>query len=113
MELSNYSFGSIQVGNKKHTSDFIVHGNWLKDWWRRSGHQVVPADLEKVINRSPARIVFGSGANGRMTLTKAAKKILDKNNINYEIHQTDKAVNKYNSYLKNDKDVAAGLHLTC
>ncbi len=113
MKLSNYSFGSIQVGDEKYTSDFIVHGEWLEDWWRQSGHQVVPEDLEKIIRRSPDRIVFGSGANGRMRLTGAAKKVLDKNGIKYEIHQTDEAVKKYNSYLKNNEDVAGGLHLTC
>ena len=113
MKLSDYSFGSIKIDGQNYTSDVIVYNDYIEDWWRESGHQVVPADLEKIIRRSPDKIIFGSGANGRMTLTGAAEEFLADKKVDYQIHRTEKAVKAYNKALEAGEEVAAALHLTC
>jgi hypothetical protein len=113
MRVSDYSFGSLKVGDQKVTSDVIVHGDWTHDWWRESGHRVVPSDLEEIVNRSPDVIVFGRGASGRMSVTENATNHLKNKGIDFSSHNTDKAVKEYNRLLKEGKDVAGAFHLTC
>ncbi len=113
MRLSDYSFGRVKVDGNTKSSDFILHRDWLHDWWRESGHRVVPADLEKIIGRDPDFIVFGEGANSRMSLTSRTKKQLEKQEIEYKSLPTASAVQKFNELDDEGVDVAAALHLTC
>lgn len=113
MRLSDYSFGEIKVDGQKKTSDFILHGDWLHDWWRESGHRVVPADLEKLLARDPDHIVFGQGASGRMSVTARTRKQLEEKGVKFQSLPTAEAVEKYNELENQGGDVAAALHLTC
>ncbi len=113
MRVSDYSFGSLKVGNQEVTSDVIVHGDWKFDWWRESGHRVVPSDLTEIVNRSPDIIVFGCGASDRMSITEKAATHLENKGIVFSAHNTDKAVKEYTRLLKEGKDVAGAFHLTC
>ncbi len=113
MRLSDYSFGRVKVDGNTKSSDFILHRDWLHDWWRESGHRVIPADLEKIIAREPDFIVFGEGANSRMSLTSSAKKLLKEQKIDFKSLPTARAVKKFNELDDEGVDAAAALHLTC
>ncbi|MFP4686675.1 MAG: Mth938-like domain-containing protein [bacterium] len=113
MKVSDYSFGSMKVGDKKISSDIIVHGDWIHDWWRESGHRVVTVDLKEIARRNPAIIVFGCGASGMMTVSAEAKQHLQQQGIDCETYNTGKAVKRYNQLLKEGKNVAGAFHLTC
>ncbi len=113
MRLSNYNFGQIKIDGEKETSDFILHEDWKHGWWRKSGHQVVPADLEKIADRKPDKIIFGEGSSGRMGVTARARSFLEEKGIDFESYTTDKATDRFNKLEEEGADVAAAFHLTC
>lgn len=111
--LDNYRFGHVDVGDEHYDTDIIVHDEWIHDWWRESGHAVVPEDLEPLIPRQPGKIIFGRGASSRMKLTSRVKNYLEEQEIDYEALPTDQAIERYNELVDRDEEVAGAFHLTC
>lgn len=113
MKLKNYRFGRVEGSDREYDSDLIVLDDWTHDWWRDSGHRVIPEDLEDLMPKKPARIVFGTGSSGRMSLTPNVKDFLRERGIDFEAMTTDRAIERYNQLVDEDERVAGAFHLTC
>ena len=115
MHIDSYSFGRIRVDGIDYTEDVIMlRGEVRSPWWRSAGgHVYAPADLEEVVAAAPEIVVLGIGYFGRVkvldeTLTECADA-----GSEVIVEKTGRAVETFNQFVAEGRDVAAALHLTC
>jgi hypothetical protein len=115
VKLRNYRFGHLETDDDhSFENDIIIQGNWIHDnWWRESGHRLVPEDLDSLMPRNPAKLIIGQGSSSRMSLTPKVKRYLEEHGVDYEALPTDEAVKRYNELADEDERVAGAFHLTC
>jgi hypothetical protein len=113
MEIEKYAFGSIKIDGETFVSDIIIFPEGVVPSWRRkSGHLVLPEDIEEIITYKPQTVIFGTGMFGVMKIHESALSLLKANNIETIIKPTSQAVKVFNKLSPKNKAVAA-LHLTC
>jgi len=118
--IEKYEFGAIQVEGKEYRKDLIVYpekeaGGRLRveaNWWRKEGHRLDRADLERVVKAKPEVLVVGTGCYGCMKVPEETLEFLQNVGIEVYAEPTEKACRKYNE-LKDIRRVVAALHLTC
>lgn len=111
--INSYSFGKIVIDGKTYNSDLIIYPDKIKtNWWRKSGHQLIPEDIRDIIKEKVEVLIVGTGAFGLMVVSDEVKEILRKNNIKLMAQKSERACKTYNSIPK-DKKVVLALHLTC
>ena len=116
--IQAYRFGYMKVFNKEFSRDVIVTAN---DAFSRSelkkdyeGHFISAEEIEKLIEKfNPEVIVVGLGAYGVAKLDQKAKKIAEEKGIELFSAVTEKASQKFNELLKENKKVVGVFHLTC
>ncbi len=115
MEVKDYSFGRIVIGDKTLTSDVIVAKDKIlnDNWWRKEGHRVQLEDVKEIFDYKPEVVVFGTGAYGRMIVDDDVVEKLKSIGSEVYIDITGKAVKIYNDMLKKGKKVVLAAHLTC
>ena len=113
--ITEYAFGRVTVDGTEHRRDLIVlPGRVAPDWWRRSGHSLVIADLEQVVDELPERLIVGCGADGRLRPDPSVATALARRGVEMEALPTADAVRRYTELeARNPAAVAAALHLTC
>ncbi len=110
--INNYNFGKIAINNQNFTSDvMILPSGKIISWWRKTGHNVVNEDMEKIYAAEPSVIILGTGQMGVMKVSEEVRKYCKEHNIKLVVEPTDTAVKLFNSEPAESK--AAGLHLTC
>ena len=110
--LEEYSFGRLVVDGEEETKDVIVlPERVVRNWWRRDGHALVLDDLEAVLDELPARLIVGTGAQGRLNPDPETLAQLRERGIEVEVLPTEDAVRRYSA--SNPAETAAALHLTC
>jgi hypothetical protein len=110
--IEDYSFGRVTVDGREETQDVIVlPQRVVRNWWRREGHGLVLEDLEAVLDELPARLIIGTGADGRMRPDPRTVDALRARGIDVEALPTAEAVQLYGA--ANPAETAAALHLTC
>lgn len=113
MKIDAYSFGSIVIDGEEYNSDVLLYQGQVKsDWWRVEGHKLHIEDLGWLIAKRPKVLIIGKGASGRMEVSQETIRKLEERGIKVIAENTEKAVKIYNE-LRETKDVAAALHLTC
>ncbi|HEV3505144.1 MAG TPA: MTH938/NDUFAF3 family protein [Actinomycetes bacterium] len=110
--IDGYEFGRIIVDGREETRDLIVlPDRVVRNWWRRDGHRLVLDDLVEVLEELPARLVVGTGADGRMRPDPDAIRQLRERGVVVEALPTGQAVRRFGEL--NPGCAAAALHLTC
>jgi hypothetical protein len=111
--IDSYKFGKIVIDGKAYTNDVIIFPDHVKgNWWRKSGHNLVPEDLSEVLDYGPDTLIVGTGASGVMKVPESTRKVVQDRGISIIIEKTDGAVEEYNRRREKETAVAA-LHLTC
>jgi len=111
--IDSYRFGCIVVDGQAHTRDLIIlPDRVVGGWWRQEGHRLSPADLAVVLEARPNVLVVGQGAFGRMRVPAETIHALEAAGIELVVQRTERACRAYNR-LRDQKAVAAALHLTC
>jgi hypothetical protein len=114
MHIDSYQFGKIVIDGKSYNNDLIILGDTVQpDWWRQQGHSLSADDLKTVLNAKPSVLVVGCGASGLMEIPNETRQALKKHKIQLEMHDSYKAVRKFNELSEARVNVAAALHLTC
>jgi hypothetical protein len=112
-KIDSYQFGHLVVDGQPHTKDVIIlPGKVIADWWRKEGHALHPDDLDEVLAARPDLLVVGQGAYGRLSVTAGAQQSLEQAGIELIAQPTEQACDTYNR-LRDQRAVAAALHLTC
>jgi hypothetical protein len=114
MKVTSYGFGKIGIGEKVYTSDVIITRENVDDsWWRKEGHRLQIADLDKVVDARPDVLVVGTGYFGRMVVPDETRRFLQSKGIELLDAPTGEAVKELNKILEENANVVAALHLTC
>jgi len=104
----------MKIKNKRYTSDLkIIDGRIVDNWYREGGHLVSVEDVGDILSTVPEVVVFGTGDQGRMKLTRILKNTLDRRNIQYIEQPTAKALGSFNHMVAEGRKVAGACHLTC
>ena len=113
MKIEAYDFGTITIDGKIYTSDIkIVRGVVYPGWWRKEGHNLLPEDIEDILAAEPALLVVGTGHNGLMAVSGAAKDRLHEAGIELVAEPTRQACDRFNKLITRG-DTAFAAHLTC
>jgi hypothetical protein len=114
MKIEQYTFGKIVINGKTYTSDVIIYpGKVDASWWRKEGHRLQPADLEKIVSEKPDLLIIGTGNLGAMAVPQETVSFLRSQGIDARVAPTAKAVDIFNNTSGGNKKVVAALHLTC
>jgi len=112
--IGDYSFGCVKVAGRTYSRDLIVCGEQvLSPWERKEGHRLFLGDLSWALALQPRVIIVGTGAFGRLHISKEVVKCLREKGINLRGFKTKTAIKKYNELVDQGEDVVACLHLTC
>ena len=112
--INNYSFGTLTIDNKTHTSDLIIYPDDTieTNWWRKKGHLLNADDIRSLIAQKPDTIIAGTGVSGLMRPDKALIQLLIEEHIEFIAQKNSSALKTYNA-LNSYKQVGACFHLTC
>ena len=112
--IENFSFGSITISGKQYTSDLkIINGQVYPDWLRKTGHSVDNSDVADFLKAKTDSLIIGTGVFGSMKLNVQLKQHLTDHGIQVIEEPTIIAIGLFNLMYADDKNVAAGFHLTC
>jgi hypothetical protein len=112
-KIESYDFGHIIIDGQTYYKDVIIlPDRVIGGWWRKEGHALHPEDLEAVFEAAPEVLVVGQGASGLMRATEETAQVLQTAGIELVVLPTRKAVETYNA-MREERAVAAALHLTC
>ena len=111
--IEHYRFGQIVVDGQTYSSDLIIKPDGVfRDWWRASGHSLVPEDLSEALRAEPETLVIGQGGFSGMRVPDETLEHLQGVGIEVIAQPTGAACQTYNR-LRQQKRVVAALHLTC
>ena len=111
--IESYSFGRILIDGKSYTSDLIIYPDRVEDDWRRkSGHTLVPEDLERLLQDETGTLVVGTGNAGLMRVPTETLDHLQSAGLEVIVQRTGQACETYNR-LAEQGPVIAALHLSC
>jgi hypothetical protein len=111
--IESYRFGLLIVDGQPHTKDLLILPDQvIGGWWREEGHRLLPTDLEAVFEAQPQVLVVGQGAFGRVQIAPETLQALQTAGIEVIVQSTEQACDTYNK-LREQRAVAAALHLTC
>ena len=112
--IEKYHFGKIKVSGKSYFSDLIIFPDEIKrKWWRKEGHSLCMEDLVELEGKETEILIVGTGSNNMMDVPTEVIQELKKKEITVLVKKTPDAVEEYNKLVKENKNVAAALHLTC
>ncbi len=115
MKIDSYSFGSIQIDGKDYSTDVILLGGDVQSpWWREAGgHVYAVEDFEELVAAAPEVVVLGTGYFGRVKVLDETISALAEAGSEIVVERTGGAVECFNRFADEGRDVAAALHLTC
>jgi hypothetical protein len=115
MHIDKYSFGNIRIDGRDYSQDVILLGEEVKGpWWREAGgHVYAVQDLQEVLTAAPEVVVLGTGYFGRVKVLDETLAALAEACSEIVVERTGGAVECYNRFAGDGRDVAAALHLTC
>ena len=112
--IEKYRFGKIIVSGESFSDDLIIFPDEISTkWWRKKGHSLHLDDLTILDEKKIDVLVVGTGAFGRMNVPSDVIQKLNERNIVVVVKKTSEAVEEYNKLVKENKIVAAALHLNC
>lgn len=115
-KITSLSWGKIQVEGKTY-KDVKLWPGGSREWdWNETGTHhspgIQPADVEELLEHDAQTVIFSKGINKRLQTADETKALMDEQDVDYFILQTEKAVEKYNK-LCETADVGALIHSTC
>ena len=114
MHIDSYQFGKIVIEGVDYNSDLIILGDTVhSDWCRKQGHSLVADDLKTILKAKPSVLVVGCGASGLMDVPDQTRQALKERDIQMEMYDSYKAIQKFNEFSEAGVNFAAAIHLTC
>ena len=113
--IQEYRFGKMVIGGATYEQDLIIAGGEvIPNWWRKKGHNFQMSDIEKVMNNhQPEILVVGKGQFGMLTVSDEVQNYMHQHEIELIHKKTGKAVQIFNKYYHQGKNVIGAFHLTC
>jgi hypothetical protein len=114
MKIDGYRFGNITIDNSDYSEDLvIVKGEEIVvPWIREKGHLCQKKDIERYLDGSIKRIIFGRGYFLVMKIDDDLKSYLTENGIEFIEAGSKKAVELFNN-SEDRSNLLFCIHLTC
>ncbi len=101
------------VDGQTYGSDVIILPDGVVgDWQRKEEHVLHPQDVKIVLKMAPEVVVIGQGSVKNMRVLPETEERLKARGIKVRAFKTAKACETYRE-LRNQRKVAAVLHVTC
>jgi hypothetical protein len=114
MHIDSYRFGEMIIDGAHFRSDLILFPDKiLAHWWRREDHVLCVQDIDAVISFHPELVIIGTGAQGRMKISRETQQALAEKNIMCSASRTDQAAVFFNKAIEHKRRAAGAFHLTC
>lgn len=110
--IEEYKIGMFKIDGKTYVYDIKI-ADKVRHWPDREGYELKIQNIQDLINKKPAILVIGTGANGMMNVSEEIKEILYAHKIKFFIEKNPKAVELYNQYLKEKKNICGIFPATC
>lgn len=114
MHIDAYRFGNITIDGNDYSDDLIIaRGNELViPWTRGRGHLCQKRDVERYLDGTIKKIIFGRGYFLVMKVDDDLKKYLVENGIEFVETGSKKAVEIFNS-IDDRSGLLFCIHLSC
>ncbi len=115
MQITSYQFGKIEIDGKTYEDDIVITPTGVRPgWWRKSGHEVSLFDLAVFLDPKPARLIIGTGANGKCQVLPEVRGACETLGIELIAAPTPEAVGEFNALTDEERaQTVCALHLTC
>lgn len=116
--ITHLSWGKIKVEGYSHTfKDIKIFPGGARKWdWNETGTKHVPGiqpeDVMELLGKKVEVVILSQGINSRLRVMTETLELLEENNIETYVQQTEEAVELYN-ILREDKAVGGLFHSTC
>jgi len=110
--IDHYEFGSITIDGKRYDHDVIIFKGRVKDWWRKTSHNVEIDEAGELVGEGVKKIIFGTGEAGVMQVPQGVRDFLKQRGLEVIVLKTPDAVDRFNQ-IYSDPSAVAALHLTC
>jgi polyphosphate kinase 2 (PPK2 family) len=112
--IDKFEFGQIVVDGQTYESDVIIlpDGVVVGGWECKEEHVLQPKDVKSVLRAAPEVVVIGQGTVKNMRVLPETEERLKATGIEVLAFKTAKACETYKE-LRNQRKVAAVLHVTC
>ncbi len=112
--ITDYSFGAVKVAGRTHSRDLVVCGEQvLSPWELKEGHRLFLEDLSWTLALQPRVMIVGTGAFGRLHISKEVVKCIDEMRISLHGFKSRTAINDNNETIDQEEDIIACLCLSC
>jgi hypothetical protein len=111
--IDQSEFGAIVIDGQTYNLDVIISPDGVVEQWQHKDEHVLrPRDVDKIIAAEPEVVIIGLGTVGNLKVRPKAEKRLQEAGIEVMAYRTNKACETYRE-LRNQRKVAAVLHITC
>jgi hypothetical protein len=116
MRFDAFSFGSIQINNIVYDHDVVIDRGAIRKRKKRASKKLrdnyghTPLSAEEDIPWTCRRLVVGTGAHGRLPVTRDVRREAERRKIELLILPTVQAID---ILARNMKETNAVLHVTC
>lgn len=116
-KINSIKWGQVSTdeGNQYKDAKLYPGGSRAWDWNETGTHHVPgiqPADVKELLERGAEKVILSQGFHERLQVCDETLELLDKEDVEYHILETEKAANKYNE-LCGSQPVGALIHSTC
>lgn len=119
-QITHLSWGRVEVDEGETTESFKDVKIWpggAREWdWNETGTRhkpgIQPADVRELAEHDVEIVILSRGMNRRLQVQQDTLDWLDERGIDYEVLQTEDAVERFNE-LADERRVGALLHSTC
>lgn len=114
MKIDGYRFGNITIDGNEYSDDLIIvnGSDLIIPWIREKGHLCQKKDIERYLDGSIKKIIFGRGYFLVMKIDDDLRNYLHESGIEFVEIGSKKAVELYNN-TENKNGLLFCIHLTC
>ncbi len=115
MRIDHFRFGNVRIDGVAYSEDMIIVGGVVRSpWWRTAGNHIfAPVDLANIIEAGPEIVCLGTGAIGMVTVEEETIAAFERIGTEVVVDRTGRAIEAFNRFSAEGRNVAAALHLTC
>lgn len=117
--ITHVSWGCLEIAERQQPfKDAKLYPGGGRAWdWNETGTShtpgIQPADVEELLDHGAEVVVLSKGMNERLGVKSETLQMLDDQNVETHVLQTEQAVKRYNQLQADGKPVGGLFHSTC
>jgi hypothetical protein len=117
--ITHVSWGCLEIDARDQPfKDAKLYPGGARKWdWNETGTShtpgIQPADVEELLDHGAEVVVLAKGMNERLGVKSETLQMLDDQDVETHVLQTEQAVERYNDLQANGEPVGGLFHSTC